>query len=63
MDFGLVGEEAVLIDQIACKLGAALTLTVTVKDRADNKTEKDIAVRRSTAHSVLHADVHHAARE
>jgi hypothetical protein len=53
----------VLIDQIACKLGETITLTVTVKDRADNKTEKDIAVRRSTAHSVLHADVHHAARE
>jgi hypothetical protein len=63
MDLGLVGDEAVLIDQIACKLGETITPTVTVKDRADNKTEKDIAVRRSTAHSVLHADVHHAARE
>ena len=63
VDLRTVGDEAVLLDQVAGKLGETITLTVTVKDRAEDKPEKGIAVRGSAAHPVLHADLHHAARE
>ena len=33
--FALVGDEAVLLDQVKCELGETKTLIVTVKDRAD----------------------------
>ncbi len=63
IDLRLVGDEAVLLDQVACQLGEATTLTVTVKDRARDKPEKGKAERGSVADPVLHTDLHHAARD
>ena len=61
VDLRLVGDEAVLLDQVACELGETITLAVTVKDRAEDSPEIAIGVRGSAARPVLHADVHHAA--
>jgi hypothetical protein len=53
----------VLLRQVACKLGELITLTVTMKDRAGDKAQKRKAERGSIADSVLHADLHRAARD
>ena len=37
VDLRLTGDEAVLLDQVACELGETITLAVTVKDRAEHK--------------------------
>ena len=61
VDFRPVGDEAVLLDEVACELGETITLAVTVKGWSEEKSEKATGVRGSAAYPVLHADVHHAA--
>ena len=63
VDLRLVGDETVLLRQVACKLGELITLTVTMKDRAGDKAKKRKAECGSIADSVLHADLHRAARD
>jgi len=63
VDLRLVGDETVLLRQVACKLGELITLTVTMKDRAGDKAQKRKAERGSIADSVLHTDLHRAARD
>ncbi len=63
IDLRLGGDEAVLLDQVACKLGEPISLIVTVKDWAGDKPENGKADRGSVAHPVLQADLHHEARD
>jgi hypothetical protein len=59
----MVGDKALLVDEVACEPSEMITLVVTVKDRTEDGPETGTAVGGSAAHPVLDADVHHAARE
>src|SRR5260370_6063802 len=63
VDLCSVGEEAMLVDQIACELGETVTVVVTVKHWAKEDPERATSVGERTACAVLQADVHHAAQE
>src|SRR5271165_3043151 len=63
VDFCLIGDETVLLDEIACEPGETITLAATVKDRSKDNPEKGTGVRGCAARPVLHADVRHAAQE
>ncbi len=59
----LVGDEAVLLDQVARELCETITLPVTVKHPTEDRPKSAIGMRGRSARPVLHADVHHAAHE
>ena len=58
MDFCLTGNEAVLLDQVACKLGETITIAVTAKDWAKDGSEPGTADRGRATRPVLQADLH-----
>src|SRR6267378_358176 len=58
VDLRLVGDKAVLFNEIAGKPGETIAFAVTVKDRAGYKSEKSKAECGSVADSVLHADLY-----
>src|SRR5260370_27986837 len=62
VDPRLVGDEAVLLDQVAGEFGETLAIAVTVKDRSEHSPQIAIGVCGSAARPVLHADLHHAAQ-
>src|SRR5271163_446436 len=59
----LIGDEAVFLDQVACKLGETVTVTVPAKFRTEHRPEPAKGLRGGAAHPVLQADVHHPAWE
>ncbi len=59
----LVGDKAVLLDQVAGELGETVSIAVTVKHRAEDRPKSSIGMRGRAARPVLNADVHHAAHE
>src|SRR4030081_364870 len=63
VNFCLVSDEPVLLDDVACELCETITLPITVKRRAEDRPKPAIGMRGSAARPVLHADVHHAAHE
>src|SRR5882762_11514553 len=60
-DLRLVGNKAVLLDQITGELGETVTIAVTMKDRPEHSPPIAIGVRGSPTRPVLYGDVHHAA--
>ncbi len=57
----LVGNKAVLLDQVAGELGETVGVAVTVKHRPEHSPPIAIGMRGSAARPVLHANADHAA--
>ena len=55
-------DEAALLHQVASDPGEAVALMIAVKGGPQNESEPAIGMRGSTARSVLHAQIHHAAQ-
>src|SRR3984893_2613224 len=58
LNLGSIGEETVLLDQLASELGETKTLGVTPKDRSEAEPEIGAGVRGSAAHPVRQGAVY-----